>query len=269
VDVGGGTVSVGRIVVLVAAVVTMMGALVVVAVRTDTAASDVAEVAGVAGIRVDGPARAQGFALWSVRDDGTAVRWDPCSTIDWVVATRDAPGDALALAAEAFTRVSAATGLSTRFLGATDEAPRADRPLTVPAAGGRRWAPVLVAWAPPHAGDLPLRDSDRGVSVPVAVDGVFVTGQIVLNAQAELDSDFGDRASSWGATLVHEIGHLVGLDHVDDPAQLMHRFPVAGPVAFSDGDLAGLQRVGARAAGGDCLDAGPPRQMPVTVAPRR
>jgi hypothetical protein len=34
-----------------------------------------------------------------------------------------------------------------------------------------------------------------------------------------------DREHSWGATLLHELGHLVGLAHVDDPDQLMSTYP--------------------------------------------
>jgi len=45
------------------------------------------------------------------------------------------------------------------------------------------------------------------------------------------------------------LGHLVGLDHVDDPTQLMH---VVSPVFdLGPGDRAGLARLGA----GPCVPA--------------
>lgn len=43
----------------------------------------------------------------------------------------------------------------------------------------------------------------------------------------------------------HELGHLVGLDHVADPTQLM--YSEGGPSQASDwgnGDLAGLNQLG-------------------------
>ena len=48
------------------------------------------------------------------------------------------------------------------------------------------------------------------------------------------------------AIILHELGHLIGLDHVDDNDQLM--YPRAGDVLdFADGDLTGLSVLGAGA----------------------
>jgi predicted Zn-dependent protease len=43
--------------------------------------------------------------------------------------------------------------------------------------------------------------------------------------------------------LRHELGHLLGLDHIDDRGQPM--YPTTGAVVtYQDGDLAGLARLG-------------------------
>ncbi|WP_422677956.1 matrixin family metalloprotease [Blastococcus brunescens] len=48
--------------------------------------------------------------------------------------------------------------------------------------------------------------------------------------------------------MLHEIGHLVGLDHVSDRTQLM--YPSAGhTLDFASGDLAGLAALG----DGECM----------------
>lgn len=211
-------------------------------------------------------AAADGYAFWDVRSDGTPVRWDPCASIPWVLSVEGAPEGARALLEEAAARITEAGGPAFTYVGPTDERPALERPAYLPDRyGSSAWAPVLVAWAPPHTEGLPLLDSDRAVSLPIAVNGVFVSGQVVFNDRKELAVDLGDRATSWGATAVHEFMHVAGLDHVDDPAQLMHPFAGAGPIEFGAGDLAGLAALGVEG----CLDAGTPRHVTVEVRPRR
>jgi hypothetical protein len=211
-----------------------------------------------------------GYTVWARNDDGTPVRWDPCGTIDLVVATRDLPPGALLDLREAMERIRAASGLTLRVIGTTDERPRADRPPYQPERYGHRWAPVLVAWSPPHEGGMRLRSSDRGVAMPVAVgpagDRTYVTGQVVLNAhRGDLRRGFEDRAHSWGATLLHELGHLVGLGHAEDERELMATYPGHGPVELGPGDLAGLDAVGARHG---CRPAPAPQHVEVADPPR-
>lgn len=47
---------------------------------------------------------------------------------------------------------------------------------------------------------------------------------------------------------MHELAHVVGLDHVDDPTQLMNP-EGTGVTEFAAGDLAGLAVLG----GGQCV----------------
>lgn len=224
----------------------------------------------------DAAARAEGYAVWARNDDGSPLRWDPCSPIV-LIPNLDAayPGAAEDLAV-AVDLLASTTGLELHLGDPVDEQAGVDRPATQRGPDGWSWSAVLIAWIEPGSGGLPLRSFDRGLAVPVAAgeDGarVYVTGQIVFNAaRDDLVPGFGDRADAWGSTLLHELMHLLGLDHVDDPTQLMWTFPGEGPVELGDGDRAGLRAVGAAAG---CLPVPPAEEVVVRlpdldVAPSR
>jgi hypothetical protein len=190
-----------------------------------------------------------GYRVWASNDDGVPVRWDPCRPIDLVVDDTGAPEGFRADLADAIAAIEGASGLELRIIGTTTERPGAGRAAHQPARYGDRWAPVLVAWADPHEQQLPLHEFDRGVAMPVDVgtagDQTYVTGQVVLNrTRTDLRPGNQDRASSWGATILHELMHLVGLAHVDDPQEMMSTRPGSGPVELGPGDTAGLRALG-------------------------
>jgi hypothetical protein len=209
-----------------------------------------------------------GYRVWARNDDGLPVRWDPCRAIELVVDDTGAPVGFRADLDRAIAQLEAASGLKLRVVGRTDERPSDGRPAYQPARWGERWAPVLVAWAEPHEGGLPLGPHDRGVAIPVAVgvsgDRTYVTGQVVFNRErTDLRAGDADRARSWGATILHELAHLVGLGHVEDADELMYTYPGSGPVEFGPGDRAGL-----RALGADAGCRARPTPGPVAVAER-
>lgn len=245
----------------------LLGGTVWVAVATVTAPARPGARSQEAGGARDVPATAGPFAVWARNPDGSPVRWDPCTPIRWVLNPDGAPESALEDLDEATARVAAATGLRFAYAGSSGERPAPNRPAYQPGRYGDAWAPVLVAWADPgESGDL-LRAHDQGVAIPVALEGPdgrasYVTGQVVLNRRAGLRAGFASRHGSWGAIMLHELAHLVGLDHVGDPRELMYPEPHPGPVAWGPGDRAGLAHVGAR---GGCLPLPPPRHVTVRL----
>ena len=54
----------------------------------------------------------------------------------------------------------------------------------------------------------------------------------------------GQERANLQAIVDHEFGHLVGLDHVDDPGELMAEVNI-GRTSYGPGDLEGLARLGA------------------------
>ncbi|WP_448616259.1 matrixin family metalloprotease [Modestobacter sp. URMC 112] len=199
------------------------------------------------------PAPPQGgvHGFVALQDDGvTPVGYDPCRPVHYVVRPDNAPVGGQQVLHDAVARVAAVTGLTFVFDGPTDEASGAVRELFQPDRYGDRWAPVLVSWQteaenPEFAGDV----AGEAGSVPVSVPGspkVFVSGLVDLDAAAFArvlaEPDGVPRAR---AIVLHELGHLVGLDHVSDPGQLM--YPETGVLDLAPGDLTGLARLGAGA----------------------
>jgi hypothetical protein len=78
---------------------------------------------------------------------------------------------------------------------------------------------------------------------------VYVTGAVSLDAAAFAEMLADERgAAAARAIVLHELGHVVGLAHVDDPTQLMNERN-EGVVDFASGDMAGLAAVGQ----GECV----------------
>lgn len=188
------------------------------------------------------------------RNGSSPLSWNPCQPIRWVQRPDARVPGGTELLTAAVSEVSAVTGLA--FAGGTEsnEAPTSTREAYQPNRYGPQWAPVLVAWSDPQhspelAGDV------AGVAGPVTFKRPgqpqrYVTGQVVLDAPqlaALLTAPSG--ADEVHAVILHELGHLVGLAHVDDSTELMNPTSTTGsPVTYSAGDLQGLSRLGA----GDC-----------------
>ncbi|MDQ1395161.1 MAG: hypothetical protein QOG64_420 [Acidimicrobiaceae bacterium] len=183
-------------------------------------------------------------------DAGRPVRYDPCTPIHYVANLALAPANALADLQEAVRRIGEATGLSFVYDGTTTEVPASHRGITHNPRY-RGWPPVLIGWAAPSDSDLFTAGAiGEGGSTWFGSPGheVYVTGVVVLDATQNNKVGAGFGGSSLGAVLMHELGHLVGLDHVDDTTQLMYQTVTDKPAAWGPGDLAGLRQVG-RSAG--------------------
>jgi hypothetical protein len=183
---------------------------------------------------------------------GAPVVWDPCLPIQLVVNDREAPPGAEGLLPEAVERVSAASGLRLEVTGTTLEPPdpeRTDRELRSGRPGSGR-APVLVAWTNPSV--VPrLEGSVTGIGGPVTRFGNasdttrYIGGSVYLDApqiSRTLREDNGHAVAR--SIVMHELGHLLGLDHVDDTRQVMAPKVNRAVTEFAAGDLAGLRRLG-------------------------
>ncbi|MCW2852851.1 MAG: Matrixin [Nocardioides sp.] len=169
------------------------------------------------------------------------VGWSHCEPIEYVVNTDGAPDDWEDLVRDATGRMQEASGLVFEDRGTTD-----DRDFEGRFGLSGRPEPVLIAWAdeeevPGLAGDV------AGLAGPISRDdGMFqkyVTGRVVLDKEAfeEIESVRGGDEQR-EAIVLHELGHLVGLAHVDDPGELMH--PTTETTELGPGDRSGLAILG-------------------------
>jgi hypothetical protein len=185
---------------------------------------------------------------------GEPVRWNPCEPIHYVIDPGLAPDGSIDDVHEAIRRISSATGITFVFDGLSSEIPERDRQPYEPATYGPRWAPVLIAWVTPNQTDIAFSGNGHAfaaVARPLTAPSdprQFVSGWIAVN---ELDpnppgwSEPGDQ----GPTVLHELGHIMGLNHVPSKAEIME--PSGGLVTnLGPGDREGLALLG-RSAG--CL----------------
>ncbi len=203
------------------------------------------------GVPQPPPADGGAYAFTSLQADGvTPVAYDPCRPIHYVVNGLGAPVDGEQLVHAAVARIAEATGLRFVHDGASDEPLLVDRPVYQPERYGDRWAPVLIGWLteqeePALAGDVIGQAGSAGVSLGGGPT-VYVTGTVALDAPqiTPVLERRGGRAIV-EAIVLHELGHLVGLAHVDDDGQLMYPEVQPEVTDLADGDLTGLARLGA------------------------
>ncbi|MDQ1700251.1 MAG: hypothetical protein QOG34_2114 [Frankiaceae bacterium] len=201
--------------------------------------------------RVRHIAEREGFAfLRPPGRNGEVSRWDPCVPIHYVVDVEIGPPTAAADIAWAIAQVSKATGM--RFVddGTTAEQPDDRRKDVRHTKSGWRWAPVLIALVPDsvfhgkglHADKDSLAYTDPAIYSDDAGDAEIVTAQVVVDADDITDGGHED-PGALGPTLLHEFGHLAGLDHVHRSGEIMQP-DGGGVVSYGPGDLAGLHYVG-------------------------
>jgi hypothetical protein len=170
--------------------------------------------------------------------DQLPVGWDACEPILYVVNPEGAPDDWEDVVEDAVSEIEDASGFDLKADGRSEDSSsdrrEQDALLNLP---------VLIDWATSE--EVPtLRGDTVGIGGSSAVtrngETRFVTGVVVLDEleYEQMARTGQDRAAS--LILAHELGHVLGLDHVDDTKQLMNPSYV-GQRGFGDGDRAGFK----------------------------
>lgn len=159
-----------------------------------------------------------GYTLVS---NGKPVLWKSCSTIKYVV-SEDISAAELATLKKAFAIESEITGHKFQFLGKVKD--QASNKWASKKYAGLEYSPVLITWTDGKSDLLngltaggTLANPTRGEN-PELVTGSIAFDRSIYNT---LNPGFGS-GNSQGNLVLHEIGHLMGLDHSNGKSDLMN-----------------------------------------------
>ena len=180
------------------------------------------------------------YAFVVTTPNGDPVGWDHCESIHYVVNPAGGPPDWENTVEDGIEEISEASGFSFTFDGTTKQRDF-DQPLTDPV----NPPPVIIGWA--DSTEVPdLKGSTAGIggSTPVRTGGRvhFATGVVVLDSEAYDQMEVSGETTAERLILAHELGHVLGLDHVDDIGELMNAEYV-GQRGFGSGDREGLRQL--------------------------
>jgi hypothetical protein len=221
-------------------------------------------------VPIDGQGSADSYAFidHATSDPLAASRFDRCTEIRWTADLTRAeaygldPDTVLAVATKAFADVSAVTGYAFRFVGRSDGLLNAAH-AEIPERGARDWT---------HRADIGLTigsyDDEAGYDFQTWEGSIGYAnyfdeavgryhpirfGDIMLNGDL-IGPDAPEYV--WGTSLPvearlqaafrHELGHMLGLDHVSDEGQLMKSVVSEGLLDYGNGDRQGLWTLAAQ-----------------------
>lgn len=185
------------------------------------------------------------YKILKVDAAGDPVTYDPCEPIRYAINPDGAPTDYLTFILPAINAAQEASGLSFVYDGASGDTWESRQK-------DSKANPVLIAFPSRLDSDETTSDTvGLGGSTALTVNGAvrphYVTGAIALRRDWFAGQSAEHNTSEEQAVVMHELGHVLGLGHVDDPAQLMYASN-HGQLTYGAGDLNGLAKLGA----GEC-----------------
>lgn len=198
-------------------------------------------VTSACGPAISGPANASDYAVNVYA--GMVARWNPCVAVHYRVNDALQPA-ALTNVKSAVAALSKGTGITFVYDGTTNYVPDLNK-WTQP-------APLVITFDKNKtqsggsnylAGGNQLGEGGFTSSYQI-INGKSINLQITKGYVAIDAAGYGrSSAKVRTATLLHELGHAVGLNHAHLTSEVM--YPVVGATsAYSAGDLAGLRKVG-------------------------
>jgi hypothetical protein len=207
--------------------------------------------------------------LFTTPDGCKPLRFNPCAPIHFIINPANAPAGGVEDVRTGFRLIAEAGGYTFVDDGLTDS-DRFDfgRLAYNPERYGERWAPIVVSWG--RLGSQGRNDVIvAGMGNGHVVDGAIVTGMLNLNVDARIDASretpipngYGE-GISWGRVILHELGHVFGLGHVESKNSIMHEAlleQTRSITQYGVGDIQAWRLIGRQAG---CTDTPAPRPVP-------
>ena len=179
------------------------------------------------------------------------ISWDPCRPIHYVINNQNQLPNGMEMIQAAVNEISYYSGFKFVYDGPSRENFQENRKSYQPKIYGNKWSPVLFTWSTPvtHPGLSQDVLGEGGASVlnRSSDSQIYVSGIVDLESGAlkEFMSTKKDD-SKVKAVILHELGHVMGLDHTDGPWEIM--YPEANLQVFKLGlgDISGLSILGSQ-----------------------
>ena len=172
----------------------------------------------VVGSSTGAAAAALPFAAHTMEGTSLVVRWS-CGTHP--VYASGLSETAHSLLADAVTQLRNATGIEFVLAGPPPDS-----------------ADIIDGAIVVRAVDFPDDRPTPGTAARISQDVVYTGAVVRLNTDVQLDARYTMNV------LLHELGHAVGLDHIDSYESIMSGLVLTGGTTYTAGDLQGLATVG-------------------------
>ena len=182
----------------------------------------------------------EAFMYYPALPDGSFRRWNPCKPIPYVVTANGASQQALDLLTGALANISASTGQTFEYKGTSDLIPLAPG-VSLP-------RDLLVLGFATEAQVSYLAGSVAGVAggaTSPADPSRYVSGMAVFDLESYSYQHMAE-GPALTQIFLHELGHALGLNHVEDSSQVMYPSNTRDKDRYQAGDRNGLIQLNLR-----------------------